>query len=427
VRFAPLSRNRQERLNLRVLVLGINYAPELTGIGKYTGEMARWLAEQGHDVRVITAPPYYPQWKVAPGYSPLRYCQERNDNIRVWRCPLYVPSTLSGPKRLLHLASFAASSFPVMLRQIFWKPNVVIGIEPPLFCAPTTWLTAKLAGARSWLHVQDFEVDAAFDVGVLSSYWLRRAAVGVESWLMRRFDCVSTISTSMVERLRVKGVDEESATLFPNWADLDRVHRDESAAEDFRLKHGIPATAFVALYSGNMGEKQGLEIVLDAAHCLRGERDVLFLLCGDGAARTRLEQQARMRELENVRFLALQSAEDVAGMLSAADLHLVIQKPGAADLVMPSKLTNIMAVGGFSLITATTETELGRLLKEHPFLGILCSPNDLESLVAATLSRKAFRANRYVPRVRRYAEETIARVKVLGEFENHLKQIAGEG
>ncbi len=414
-------------MTLRILVLGINYAPELTGIGRYTGEMASWLAARGHDVRVVTAPPYYPQWKVANGYSTLRYCQERKVNIRVWRCPLYVPSSLSGPKRLLHLVSFAASSFPVMLRQLFWKPDVVMGIEPPLFCAPTTWLIAKLSGARSWLHVQDFEVDAAFDVGVLSSSWMRSAVVAVESWLMRRFDCVSTISPSMFERLSVKGVDEERATLFPNWADLDGVRHDEAAAAEFRSKHGVPATAFLALYSGNMGEKQGLEIVLDAAHRLSGERDVRFVLCGDGAARTRLEQQARIRGLDNVRFLPLQSAEDVAGMLSAADVHLVIQKPGAADLVMPSKLTNIMAVGGFALITAAAETELGRLVTEHPFVGILCPPQDVEGLMAAILSRKALGGSRYTPRVRRYAEQAIAPGQVLGEFESRLKQIAGVG
>lgn len=54
---------------MRILVYGINYSPELTGIGKYTGEMVEWMAGQGHEVRVVTAPPYYPQWQVGEHYS----------------------------------------------------------------------------------------------------------------------------------------------------------------------------------------------------------------------------------------------------------------------------------------------------------------------------------------------------------------------
>jgi len=119
---------------VRILIYGINYAPELTGIGKYSGEMAAWLVAQGHDVRVVAAPPYYPEWKVAEGYSCKWYGRE-NLAVQVWHCPVYVPGKLSGLKRILHLASFALSSLPVMLRQIFWRPDVVFVVEPSLFCA----------------------------------------------------------------------------------------------------------------------------------------------------------------------------------------------------------------------------------------------------------------------------------------------------
>lgn len=95
---------------MKILVYGINYSPELTGIGKYTGEMVEWLAAQGHEVRVITAPPYYPQWQVGENYSAWRYKREEGA-ATVWRCPLYVPKQPSTLKRLLHLGSFAVSSF----------------------------------------------------------------------------------------------------------------------------------------------------------------------------------------------------------------------------------------------------------------------------------------------------------------------------
>jgi len=97
---------------VRILIYGVNYAPELTGIGKYTGEMAEWMAGHGHDVRVVTVPPYYPEWKVRDGYSGWKYSHERLNGVKVWRCPLYVPANQSGLKRILHLVSFALSSLP---------------------------------------------------------------------------------------------------------------------------------------------------------------------------------------------------------------------------------------------------------------------------------------------------------------------------
>ena len=108
----------------RILLVTINYWPELTGIGKYTGEMAEWLSERGFEVKVITAPPYYPAWKVSDGYSSVFYRKEKINGVSVIRCPLWVPGKLSGLKRILHLASFSLTSFPVMIwTALWWRPN----------------------------------------------------------------------------------------------------------------------------------------------------------------------------------------------------------------------------------------------------------------------------------------------------------------
>ncbi|HBB6014679.1 TPA: colanic acid biosynthesis fucosyltransferase WcaI, partial [Escherichia coli] len=150
---------------MKILVYGINYSPELTGIGKYTGEMVEWLAAQGHEVRVITAPPYYPQWQVGENYSAWRYKREEGAAM-VWRCPLYVPKQPSTLKRLLHLGSFAVSSFFPLMAQRRWKPDRIIGVVPTLFCTPGMRLLAKLSGARTVLHIQDYEVDAMLGLGL---------------------------------------------------------------------------------------------------------------------------------------------------------------------------------------------------------------------------------------------------------------------
>ena len=195
---------------MRIIINGINYFPELTGIGKYTGEMAEWLAASGHEVLVITAPPYYPQWKVFSGYTSFLYKSETINGVKVIRCPIWVPKKPSGLKRLIHLASFALSSMPIMLWKAFrLQPDIVFVVEPPFLCSPIAIIASKLGRARAWLHIQDFEIDAAFNLGMLKSNKLKTWVTAFETWLMKKFDVVSTISERMLERLKFKGVTAE--------------------------------------------------------------------------------------------------------------------------------------------------------------------------------------------------------------------------
>jgi colanic acid biosynthesis glycosyl transferase WcaI len=364
---------------MRILIVGINYAPELTGIGKYTAEMAEWLAAQGHQVRVVTAPPYYPEWRVSHSYSAWHYHCEVMDGVRIWRCPLWVPARPSGLKRLIHLAIFALSSFPVMLRQIFWKPSVVMAIEPPLMCAPAALLVSRLVGAKAWLHIQDFEVDAAFELGILKSKWLRKAVLHVERCLMHSFDRVSAISDRMKAKLVVKGVEQYKSVLFPNWVDLEIIFPLEQGGL-LRKELGIASDKFVALYSGNMGEKQGLEIVLEAANLLVSRPEIQFVLSGDGAARARLFEA--YGHLPNVAWLPLQPVERLNDLLNMADVHLLPQRADLADLVMPSKLSGMLASGRPVLATAHAGTKVARLVAS---CGLVVEPGDVQGFVEGLL------------------------------------------
>jgi len=402
---------------MKVVIYGVNYAPELTGIGKYSGEMAIWLAEQGHEVRVVTAPPYYPEWKVSEGYATARYSRNVINGVDVFRCPLYVPATPSGLKRIIHLASFALLSFPVMLKQIFWKPDVVLIIEPPVFCAPTAWLVSRLSGGKCWLHVQDFEVDAAFDLGIIPFAWMKSTVLVVERWLMKRFDVVSTISHSMIARLKDKGVKEP--VFFPNWADLSHIQYDEVGRQRFRAKHGIPDGKVLCLYSGNIAVKQGLNILLAVAAELS---EVQFVICGQGANKAELETQAKAQGLQNICFLPLQPLDKLPAMLSAADIHLVIQKAGAADLVLPSKLTNILAVGGVAIVTAKQDTELGQLGQGDVPCVYRCEPESEDSLVSAIqrLAHDAELRASIQHHALTYAKQYIDKQQVLAVLESQL-------
>lgn len=366
---------------MKIVIYGINYAPELTGIGKYSGEFSEWLAARGHDVRVVAAPPYYPDWRIWPGFSSVRYAKQGDGRLKIFRCALWVPSKPSGLKRLLHLVSYALSSFPVVLWQIFWRPNIVIVIAPAIFCAPASWLVSRLSGARAWLHIQDYEIDAAFNLGLLKGRLLRRVILSGERWLLRRFDRVSTISRRMMDRAIAKGVAPHRTVYFPNWVDFRSLQSDESSTRQFRAEMGIPPDAIVALYSGNMGTKQGLEILAEAAVRLQGATKLAFVFCGAGAGREALVAQCA--SLINVRFLNLQPGERLGALLGMADIHLLPQRADAADLVMPSKLTGMLASGKPVVATAHPDTEVAEIVQG---CGLVVAPGDAAAFAAAIVS-----------------------------------------
>ena len=401
---------------MKILVYGINYSPELTGIGKYTGEMVEWMAQAGHDVRVITAPPYSPQWKVNGRYSAWRYRREEGD-ATVWRCPLYVPKQPSTLKRLLHLGSFAVSSFFPLMAQRRWKPDRIIGVVPTLFCTPGMRLLAKLSGARTLLHIQDYEVDAMLGLGMAGSSRGGKVATlasAFERSGLHNVDYVSTISRSMMNKAQEKGVAEEKVIFFPNWSEVARF-RDVTAddARALRQKLGVPEGKKIILYSGNIGEKQGLESVIDAADELSAQ-PWLFVIVGQGGGKARLENRVRERGLENVKFFPLQSYDALPALLKMADCHLVVQKRGAADAVLPSKLTNILAVGGNAVITAEPDTELGQLCEDHPGIAVCVEPESVSALVAGITQVLIMPDINTV--ARDYAERTLEKDRVLSQF-----------
>jgi colanic acid biosynthesis glycosyl transferase WcaI len=414
---------------LRILIYGLNYAPELTGIGKYTGEMAAWLADQGHEVRVVTAPPYYPAWRIRDDYRGAWYRIEHvPGRPLVFRTPLYVPKRPTGVKRIVHLFSFMLGSLPVMVRQMFWQPQIVFTVEPTFFCAPLTLFVAKSAGAASWLHVQDFEVDAAFELGLLPAQGpVHDAALRTEKFFTFAFDRISGISSKMVERAIAKGMPANRVTLFPNWVDVDAIYpfnpaENRSNIIRAELAAQVPdiANKVILLYSGNMGAKQGLELLAPLAETFASDTRIHFIFCGDGAFRPRLETLVAHRP--NVSMLHLQPLARLNDLLNAADIHLLPQRASAADLVMPSRLSAMLSSGRPVIATAHPGTQVAMVVEGH---GLAVPAEDPDALHAAVLRLVEDRELRVQlgRAAREYAVQNLGKHSVLQQFENDLKTL----
>lgn len=420
----PVAKIRPADRPLKLLLVGINYAPDFIGIPKYTTELCEDLARRGHAVSVITAPPYYPAWEVPKAYRGA-WRTETLNGVNLVRAPLYVPKQPNGLKRLLHHLSFAMTSLPsAVLRAWTMRPDVVMTVAPSLMSAPAALIAAKLSGAQSWLHIQDFEVDAAFELGLLKGDGARRTAESIEKFLFSGFDQVSTISNSMRRLLIRKGVAEDVALEIRNWVDVDAVTAWPSSNTSYREALGIPADHTVALYSGNMAGKQGLETLADVAAILeRQAAKVTLLLCGQGPLRGVLETACAERT--NVRFMDLQPIEKLPELLATADVHLLPQRAEAADLVLPSKLTGMLASGRPVVAMADEGTGLA---VEVEGCGLIVPPGDAAAMAAAIMQLSADETLRreLAGAARNRAERRWRRSAVIDGFEAELKRLVGE-
>jgi colanic acid biosynthesis glycosyl transferase WcaI len=354
----------------RIAILGLNYAPEEVGIGPFTRGMAEGLAALGHPVKVICGQPYYPQWKRWPGYAG-GWTSAEESGVTVTRCPHYVPAIPGGLKRVIHLASFTLSALFPAFAEALRRPRLVICIAPALLSVPVAWLAAKLAGAKLWVHVQDFEVEAALATGLVKQGKAAGFARWMEGRLLRLADCVSTISPQMCAKLLEKGVEPDRAIEVRNWANASQPDPENGAA--YRAEWGL-GTKRVALYSGNIANKQGIEIIIEAARLLAQRDDLAFVICGEGPNRARLEALAE--GLKNVQFHNLQPAARMGELLALADIHLLPQIAGAADLVLPSKLANMLWSGRPVVATAAADTGLRA---EVEGCGVATEPGDAKA------------------------------------------------
>lgn len=404
---------------MRILIHGINYAPELTGIGKYTGEMAEWLAKKGHEVHVITALPYYPEWRVHEAYRGKRWHKELQEGVWVHRVPLYVPSAVSAGRRILHEFSFLIASLPYWFRHLFSRKfDVIFCIAPPFHLALMPLIYKGIRGTVLINHIQDLQVDAARDLGMIRNKTFLKLMFGFERFLLRRSTSVSTISEGMKRKVSEKGIPLHQLLLLPNWVDSQTIY-PLPKEKSLRSELGFSANDKIVLYSGNLGEKQGLEAIVRVASAFDSDTDVKFVICGTGGARDKLMRLANESGLKQVYFFPLQAYAKLSALLAMADLHLVLQKGTAADLVMPSKLTGILAAGGCALATALPGTSLYEVMVENN-MGIVIPPEDDLALEQGIRKGLYEETDVYKRNARKYAEKYLEKGQVLQNLEWNL-------
>lgn len=407
---------------MKILIYAINYVPELTGAAKYTSEMATWFAEQGHTVEVITGVPHYPEWEIYEGYRKKCFMREDVDSVRVMRTTLYVPKRVTSLGRILLEISFSFWTQRYWLPKLFGraKYNLVIAICPPLQIGVWPWFYCRLRNVPWVFHIQDLQVDAAIRLQMLKSRFFGYLLYKIENSLLKKATRVSTITEAMCNRISEKGVSKENIWMVPNWSEIDFI-RPLPRNNNFRDKLGITDDQVLFMYAGNMGQKQGLDLILMAAERLLGYSKIRFVMIGAGAVCHELKTKASDMGLENLSFLPVQPYDNLPEMLAAGDVHLVVQKREAADIVMPSKLTNILAAGRPALATADCGTTLHQVV-EGCHAGLVTPPEELEPFIEGIfkLYDDADARTEMGKNGRAYAEKFLSKEAILGDFQNKL-------
>jgi colanic acid biosynthesis glycosyl transferase WcaI len=381
---------------MKIAVWGINYSPELTGIAPFNRALCEYLASQGHQVGAITGFPYYPVWRKRDQDRGQWFRTEVLNGVVIRRCWLYVPTVVGPLRRMLHEASFVLVS---LLRVLALpKPDLFVVISPPLPLGIAAWIASVIKGVPFVLHVQDLQPDAAVGLGMVRPGLLTRVLYWMESFAYSRAARVSGISRGMLGKFREKGVPEDKLIYFPNGVELPI---DLPPAGRFRERHGLSPDAFVAMYSGNLGVKQGLDVLIEAARLLQsweespisartrspfaGDRPVRIVVAGDGARRVHLAELIRQYALDNVLLLPLQLEDCYREMLADADCSVITQQEGTGSFFFPSKLLTSLAVGKPVITVADVDSELAHTTMDGRF-GINVLPNQPEALARAIRS-----------------------------------------
>lgn len=408
---------------MRILFLAINYWPDETGIAPFNTGRCEHLASQGHEVTVCTAPPYYPQWQIQQEYRGKFIKREYRNGVTVLRSWLYVPRRVTSARRFIHETSFIATSLLSALSRA--RPDLIVVVSGPLGLGLSGAILSTLWRCPFVFHVEDLQPDAAADLGMVRDGTLMQLLYALERFTYRQAELVTTLTEGMRSRIVAKGIPAEKVLLSGHWSEsrLFELPIGTSPSAS-RFKQRL-ASQFLVVHAGNIGVKQGLEVVLGAANLTCGERDITYVFIGDGAAAPALQRQAAKLSLPNVCFTGVRYGDDFTDILAAADVSLVTQRKGVAEILFPSKVLTLLAAARPVVASLSQDTEVARVLRDSG-AALLVEPENPEQLAAAILSlrRHPFQLHQMATSGRDYALKCWSKERALSAMEQQLVSAA---
>ncbi|MEH1904326.1 MAG: glycosyltransferase family 4 protein [Nostoc sp.] len=401
---------------MRILIYSYNYYPEPIGIAPLMTELAEGLVKRGHQVRVVTAMPNYPERQIYQEYRGKWYLNEYKNGVQIQRSYVWIRPQPNLLDRVLLDASFVVTSFVPAL--MGWRPDVILSTSPSLpGCVPVA-LLAWLRACPVILNLQDILPEAAVHVGLLKNKLLIQLFTLLEKFAYHTASKISVIADGFVDNLRSKGVEADKIVQIPNWVDVNFIRPLPKEDNPFRVAHNLNGK-FVVLYSGNIALTQGLESVVKAASVLRHIPDIVFVIVGEAKGLQRLQQECLDCGADNVLLLPFQPRKYLPQMLAAADVGLVVQKKNIVSFNMPSKIQVLLASGRALLASVPDNGTAAKAIRQSGG-GVIVPPEDPQALAMAILDlyQNPEKVKTLGYKSRQYAVENYAFEQALNQYES---------
>jgi colanic acid biosynthesis glycosyl transferase WcaI len=366
---------------MRILIYSYNYHPEPIGIAPLMTELAEGLVKKGHQVRVVTGLPNYPERKIYPEYRGKFYVTETINGVIIQRCYVWVKPLPGLIGRILLDGSFVVTSIIQALNG--WKPEVILLTVPPLPVSVPAALLGKIYGCPIILNLQDILPDAAVHVGLIKSQSLIKVFTQLEKFAYKTATKITVIAEGFRDNLLNKGIPDEKMTLIPNWVDINFIRPLPKQENNYFRKDHQLENKFVVLYSGNIALTQGLETVIKAAKLI-DISDIVFVIVGEEKALNRLQEYCEELQVNNVKLLPFQPREKLPEMLAASDVGLVLQKSNVIAFNMPSKIQVLLASGRPIIASVPSTGTAGKAINRSQG-GLVIPPEDEAALADAVL------------------------------------------
>ena len=401
---------------MKVVIAGINYAPELTGISPYTTALAEHLASEGHAVSVVCGRPSYPHWRVHDDYRGLIARRERINDVDVHRRWNFVPRSQSAILRGAYEASYGITG---ALIPGLGDADAFVGIVPSLSGGVLARMWGTFFRKPYGVLFQDLLGPASAQSGISGGSAVAKAVAKTEGWVARGARRVAVVADGFRSYLHQAGVPDERIMRVRNWTHIPTSTRDRDVV---RKEFEWGPDQIVCLHAGNMGYKQALENIVEAARLLEANAWIQFVLVGDGSQRQELEDRAR--GLTNLTFTPLQPDELFADILAAADILLLNQRTTVEDMSLPGKLTSYFASGRpvVAAVAATSESALEILAARA---GIVVEPEMPRELADAIqrLTSSPEEMTQLGRCGRLFAETTLAAPAALARLTEFLQEV----
>ncbi|MBN3874841.1 MAG: glycosyltransferase family 4 protein [Nostoc sp.] len=401
---------------MRILIYSYNYYPEPIGIAPLMTELAEGLVKRGHQVRVVTAMPNYPERQIYQEYRGKWYLNEYKNGVQIQRSYVWIRPQPNLLDRVLLDASFVVTSFVPAL--IGWRPDVILSTSPSLpSCVPVA-LLGWLRACPVILNLQDILPEAAVHVGLIKNKLLIQLFTLLEKFAYHSASKISVIADGFVDNLRSKGVEADKIVQIPNWVDVNFIRPLPKENNPFRAAHNLNGK-FVVLYSGNIALTQGLESVVKAASVLRHIPDIVFVIVGEAKGLQRLQQECLDWGADNVLLLPFQPRKYLPQMLAAADVGLVVQKKNIVSFNMPSKIQVLLASGAALIASVPDNGTAAKAIRQSGG-GVIVPPEDPQALAMAILDlyQNPEKVKTLGYKSRQYAVENYAFEQALNQYES---------